>query len=830
MSGLVQKVNMKFVSNAGQLSSLLLAALLLITPVIAQQKQPGTTATPAAATQTPAASSTSAVQAQQQQPPPGAKEDEITFDTLLAAKSYKLYGEVRMIGQLARSTAATEILEPARLLGSLPPEVKGAIQLLYANADALATSRVMFVASPVRSGLPQSFVAVELASPEDAIKLEPSFRSFFSSLKTSAPAPAQTGAGKKTAANKKAPDPKQPQPSTAAKSFFIQRTGSLLLMSDASFALKNLRPDGSQLLAADPNFQRARSRFTSEPLFIYYDVKLALPVKTDAQLVVAPPAVDADPLLKPGTSPGQTEIKARPGEQPPANAPSVAPDNSSASKAIDEEMTLESGEDPSVAPEEDPSIVPEVSVEVPPPAPSEEAVRARDRRMMALQMFGGLFGGAPSLPEAIGVAAALEGGDVVVRALLINASNTPNAIIPFFPGIISGPEITTRATSLSPADTALFVSLSLDLPRTYDAWLKGIADAQRLLKKGSQPETESSAVELQMALFEQALGFKIKEDLLGALGNEVALNLPANIFKFSPNSGVQPGGETNAQSSQTGFTVFISLNDKERVREMLPRVLEVFGIKAPGAAIQTEKRSRFEITNYGMIAIAFIDDFLVVSPEVAALRSVIDAHENNQTLAGNPDFKNSTNWQSSRMLGQVYLSPELTASNEPFVQLDDQIREVFSRFNQKPGPITHAVVSDNAGFFHELHLPKDWVAMLMTGLSVDRKATPIMNNELRAVGVLMSIRSAQTTYKTGKGKGSYATREQLVSEGLVPVRMLETEGYRLEITTTGDKFEVTATPTEYGKTGRQSFYLDESGVIRGADHGGQPGSVADKPL
>ena len=129
-----------------------------------------------------------------------------------------------------------------------------------------------------------------------------------------------------------------------------------------------------------------------------------------------------------------------------------------------------------------------------------------------------------------------------------------------------------------------------------------------------------------------------------------------------------------------------------------------------------------------------------------------------------------------------------------------------------------------------MHLPKDWIAMLMAGLSVDRKATPIMNNELRAVGVLMSIRSAQTTYKTGKGKGSYATREQLVSEGLVPMRVLETEGYRLEITTTGDKFQVTATPTEYGKTGRQSFYLDESGVIRGADHGGQPGSVADKPL
>jgi hypothetical protein len=105
-----------------------------------------------------------------------------------------------------------------------------------------------------------------------------------------------------------------------------------------------------------------------------------------------------------------------------------------------------------------------------------------------------------------------------------------------------------------------------------------------------------------------------------------------------------------------------------------------------------------------------------------------------------------------------------------------------------------------------------------------------MDNELRAVTALMSIRAAETSYKAGKGKGSFATRDQLVSERLVPRALLEREGYRIEITITGDRFEVTATPTEYGKTGRQSFYMDESGVIRGADHGGQPATVADKPL
>jgi hypothetical protein len=37
-------------------------------------------------------------------------------------------------------------------------------------------------------------------------------------------------------------------------------------------------------------------------------------------------------------------------------------------------------------------------------------------------------------------------------------------------------------------------------------------------------------------------------------------------------------------------------------------------------------------------------------------------------------------------------------------------------------------------------------------------------------------------------------------------------------------FELAATPAEYGKTGRRSFFLDSSGALRGAD---KRGAVAD---
>jgi len=55
-------------------------------------------------------------------------------------------------------------------------------------------------------------------------------------------------------------------------------------------------------------------------------------------------------------------------------------------------------------------------------------------------------------------------------------------------------------------------------------------------------------------------------------------------------------------------------------------------------------------------------------------------------------------------------------------------------------------------------------------------------------------------------------------------------GYRIEVIASGDQFEATATPAEYGKTGRISYFIDASGVLRGGDHGGGPASLSDKPL
>src|ERR1041384_3084853 len=87
---------------------ILLLLLTLTAPVVAQQKRPTPKPQPRA---TPAP----------------------TFETLVPADSYKIYGEVRGVGQVIRSSAVTDLLEPVLKLSAPPKEFKTVVKWL--NAD-----------------------------------------------------------------------------------------------------------------------------------------------------------------------------------------------------------------------------------------------------------------------------------------------------------------------------------------------------------------------------------------------------------------------------------------------------------------------------------------------------------------------------------------------------------------------------------------------------------------------------------------------------------------------------------------------------------------------
>src|SRR5882762_4151301 len=137
-------------------------------------------------------------------------------------------------------------------------------------------------------------------------------------------------------------------------------------------------------------------------------------------------------------------------------------------------------------------------------------------------MLDALGFGEPQWPEAVGAALALDNSDYVVKAILIDAPDAKKLPLPFVPQLISGPAYASDAPSVLPDDTEVFVTASIDFPQTYE----GMRKAAEAKAKAEVKQLAAGSKEAPLdtyAEFEKKAGFKIKDDLLPAFGNEMAL-------------------------------------------------------------------------------------------------------------------------------------------------------------------------------------------------------------------------------------------------------------------------------------------------------------------
>jgi hypothetical protein len=282
--------------------------------------------------------------------------------------------------------------------------------------------------------------------------------------------------------------------------------------------------------------------------------------------------------------------------------------------------------------------------------------------------------------------------------------------------------------------------------------------------------------------------------------------------------------------------IAISVKDREAVGRLIPKIIEAFGLKGANMLAQTEKRDGTEIVSYaGVFSYAFIGDFLVVSPDPAETRNVVDAYLNHSTLSSDSHFRNFTRWQPRQLLGQVYVAPGLvehytSGAGNAGAPLSEKMNEFLSRVNPVIDPLTYSLSNDGSGPLHELHVPKNLLQLIVAGASSEVNQMPLQVNEARAQSALRVLFSGEASFQATKGAGHYGTLDELLSEGLISKELLESQGYRIDLSAAGNKFEVTAVPLEYGKTGRLSFFIDESGTLRAGDHGGGPATIADQPF
>ena len=771
-----------------------------------------------------------------------AKLNEITFDDLLAVDAFKMYGEVRNVGQLLGAGGAGEIVEPIIKLAEPGKEFQSIIDFLKKNSEALTSSRLMFATWPTRTDLPNVFVAIEFPTKDEADKFAPKLEKFLPTVlppvpvtPEASPEPKGTPAPESAASPSVAkptplPTPKvtlpAPQPAVERLPFVITHSGTLVFIADKAFKFEKLHPQAAQSLFRDPNFRSVHDKFTSEPIFFFFNV--ALEDKTKPQPSPTPVISEA----------GAARIKAQDTDDSPDEPPRA---DSSPAPTPQEMQTavLVAGPEPS-----------------PQPTPTKEQEAQQVASMHVGQLLDAIGYGEPQWPEAVGLALELSGSEYIVRALMIDKPDAKRTPIPFVPQLLSGSPYATEAASVLPDDTDFFVSASIDLTKTYEGMKKeGETRAKAELGKPKSQRYENGVLVEQapvrtevtdpFAEFETKAGFKIKDDLLSALGSEVAVagSLKSLMGAGIVNFGIRADSASANQSSSDKSgeqkkpepavpVLLIEVRDRDAVRKLMPKVLNGLGIGEANLIAQTERRGDTEMVNYaGVFAYGFVGNFLVIS-DATSVRKVIDANVNSQTLSANTVFRNSRRWESSRTLGQLYVSPALMQSYHDQIRkqaasMDQAMRDFLLALDPRSEAITYALSNDGPGMQHELHLPKNLILTMVAGISSSVKNPPPETNEGIAIGLLQYLANSEAQYKAGPGKGSYASLQQMIDTKTFPPDVLDKYGYNFQVTVTGDQFEAVATPREYGKTGTRSFFVDKSTAVRGGDHGGGPATIAD---
>jgi len=805
--------------------------------------------------------------AQQQtnpKPPPAAVQEAPVFEELLSTDTYKLYGEVRNVGQLLSNGGAGEIVDPILKLSDPGPQFKSIVNFLKKNAEPLAQARLMFATWPVRTDVPTVFVAIEFPTKEDATKFAPKLETFLPTVLPPVPVPIDTEPKsdnpKQPAENVQKPNP-QPSleppretskparnapiesprviaqtavPTEERLPFVITHAGNLVCISDKSFKFSKLRPKDSNALFREQSFHTVREQFSSEPIFFFFNV--ALEDKT-----------------KPSSSP--TQITADEAALMKANDTDDSRDETPEEAARSRAGVGEPSPDPNRQTAVLTATTTGSASPTPTPTKEEQAQRIATRQLG--QLLDAIGYGEPQWPEAVGMAVALEGNEYIVRASMIDKAESKKTPIPFVPQLIGGPAFTSEAASVLPDDTDVLVSASIDLVQTFDGMRKAAEKKHKddararsqtyengVMVAEGRPRNESPDV---FAAFEKDAGLKIKDDLLPVFGHEIAV---AGSLKTLTTAGfgvtVPSAPTTNSSEADKDAqaekkesvlpALLIEVKDRDAARPLMPKILTGLGIGEANLIAQTEKHGDTEMVNYGGIfAYAFVGDFLVIS-DALGVRKVVDAYVNHQTLSSNTVFRNSRRWQSARTTGQVYISPAMMEQNQEQIRkmsgtMDPGLRDFLLGLNPNAEAITYALSDDGMGMRHELRLPKNYILMTVASISSVTKNPPPEMNEGLAAGMLQWVASAETQYKEGPGKGSYGSFQQLLDAKLIQTTdSFDKYGYKYEVTATGTAFEATATPKEYGKGGKRSFFVDQTGVLRGDDHGGGPATVADKPV
>jgi hypothetical protein len=776
-------------------------------------------------------------------------QDERTFEEMVGADTYGAYIELRRVGTLGQSNELKTALAGLKLFGDTETKpVADLIEFVSSNYESLAEARFVMLFMAARPRVPLAVSAVEFPTAQDAAAFEPKYRQFadeqLKAYMTKYAGPKDSTERRNTRRGGRAQERPEVKVTPMPFDFTLKRVGRVLISSEKGLSLKRLRGEESAPSLADSSrFQNARTRFSNDSLFVYVDTGVTMQGYSRLSQEAVAGGVDTTPgrvgVETSGVA-GETEVAVI----APMSAPPLEVATTPAESATPGPDEMEGDEEAELTEEQRKALDAELAAEAEANKPSEE-----QRAVSGLgNVMRGLWGGVPRIPGAFALGVRLDNGAVVLRLAVENSNDGRVSLIPFLPNFVAGPPVTAAAAEVAPADADIFVTTSLDWEQVYTSTLGSASLSPTLLTAGSMSDGEGEGAddvkppkpEEAVATIEKLFGFKFKEDLIPALGNEIAFSMPfdANDLGLGLSRRRSPKKEDEKEKeSEAGAVVIVSLNDPDKIRKILPRVLVALGFVPFGdSASQAERREGFEINSAGGFVYSVIDRFLVVGADIGAVRHVVDSYAARRTLASTDSYRDATGWQAPQKLVQAFVSESLMRATVEETKrrsgesTDPLVRTLLAQLEVPPESASLETTNEGDAVVHELRVPVSMIQSYAVAIAVSVRDMPVISGESSATYALYEIESAETRYKEEKKKERYGTLEELVAEKIIDRGFADHVGYQIEINASGEKFDVTATPKEYGKTGRLSFFLDETGTMRAADHKGKPATASDPPV
>ncbi|HEX4949639.1 MAG TPA: DUF3352 domain-containing protein [Blastocatellia bacterium] len=402
-------------------------------------------------------------------------------------------------------------------------------------------------------------------------------------------------------------------------------------------------------------------------------------------------------------------------------------------------------------------------------------------------------------------------------------------------------------------------------PPPRDDW----AQIQEKVNAELTEEKLAQAIKEKEESTNEELGFVLRDELAKDLGNEVtvAYGIPKLMVPAVDNDG--------RKKDDSGFAVFVGIKDRAATQQALikafayitggmspmgnsddddekknvppktaeqrkqERELRQQNAQQAWGMMPTEIYKKVEIKSLFAAWVGFSDEYMIVADSKETIKQMLDLAEGGRTLAGDFNYSRAMNSVGGATTTKVFIGPKM---------FDGLLNDFIRAWVTKPGeleadlsaraplnvPATVAAAIDTDATsikleaFSPLGIPG---TVALWGFGSDMKQGT-EGKETAARYRLRELAKAEKAYAK-KNQNRYASLETLAQSKDMkfnPESLKdEQSNYRFafKLKPGGKGYEATASPIKYGRQGRLSFFIDESGTLRRADKEGAPATEKD---